>query len=69
MADDYTPEQTFDLGARVELHPSCDLWMRGACFGNVTGWVRVLGEKVYKVQLDNVRKVARCRAEDLRGVR
>lgn len=26
----------FTRGARVELHPSCDLWMRGARFGTVS---------------------------------
>lgn len=35
-------------GKRIELSPSCDLWMRGARFGNVTD-VRKLG---YLVKLD-----------------
>lgn len=25
----------FEVGKRVELHPACDLWMRGARFGTV----------------------------------
>lgn len=32
---DYTPLQTFKPGDRVELHPGCDLWMRGAKYGTV----------------------------------
>ena len=32
---DYTADQTFKPGDRVELHPGCDLWMRGAKFGTV----------------------------------
>lgn len=26
---------SFTIGQRVELHPACDLWMRGARFGTV----------------------------------
>ena len=26
----------FTVGQRVELHPRCDLWMRGARYGEVT---------------------------------
>ena len=25
------------IGSRIELHPGCDLWMRGARFGTVLG--------------------------------
>ena len=32
---DYTSGQTFKAGDRVELHPGCDLWMRGARYGTV----------------------------------
>lgn len=34
-SDDYTDRQTFKPGDRVELHPGCDLWMRGARFATV----------------------------------
>lgn len=27
----------YTIGDRVELHPGCDLWMRGAKFGEVVG--------------------------------
>ena len=30
----------FDRGQRVELHPGCDLWMRGARYGVVIGHTR-----------------------------
>lgn len=37
--------ETFKTGMRVELHPGCDLWMRGARFGDVVKvgrkWVTV----------------------------
>lgn len=38
--NEFTDRQTFVVGHRVELHPGCDLWMRGAKFGvvrDVTG--------------------------------
>ena len=33
--EDYTDEQTFSVGDRVELSPACDLWMRGAKYGQI----------------------------------
>lgn len=27
----------YEIGDRVELHPRCDLWMRGAKYGTVVG--------------------------------
>lgn len=39
---------TLALGTRIELHPGCNLWMRGARFGIITK----LGRKRITVQLD-----------------
>lgn len=33
---DFTDRQTFKPGDRVELHPGCDLWMRGAKYARIT---------------------------------
>lgn len=30
----------YTIGDRVELHPGCDLWMRGARYGTVEGAFR-----------------------------
>lgn len=35
QTDDYTSEQVFSVGDRVELSPATDLWMRGAKYGQV----------------------------------
>lgn len=48
---DYTNEQTFKPGDRVELHPGCDLWMRGAKFGDV---LAVFRSGNVSVKVDNV---------------
>lgn len=39
----------FPVDARVELHPACDLWMRGARFGTVRGRTR----NFVKVRMDH----------------
>ena len=36
------------VGARVELHPACNLWMQGARYGTITK----VGRKRIAVQLD-----------------
>ncbi len=36
------------VGARIELHPSCSLWMQGARYGTITK----IGRKRIAVQLD-----------------
>ena len=40
--------EDFKKGDRVELHPATDLWMRGACYGEVTR----IGRKHLYVNLD-----------------
>lgn len=54
----------FRIGALVELHPGCDLWMRGARLGTVTG---IEGDLVV-VRMDHpqVRKPQRFPADRLR---
>ena len=42
----------FTAGTRVELHPACDLWMRGARFGTVIS----VGRTLLRIQLDNVKR-------------
>lgn len=62
------------IGARVELHPGLDLWMRGARYGVIVGAVWSLEKpgaiSVYKVKMDHrqVRKLQRVKPEDLRVV-
>lgn len=41
----------YRIGDRVELHPGCDLWMRGAKFGTVIGSSLTKNDRV-KVELD-----------------
>lgn len=45
MRKDYGEVKVWHPGDRVEIHPGCDLWMRGAKFGTVefigTGKVQV----------------------------
>jgi hypothetical protein len=48
-------------GARVELHPAADLWMRGCRFGTVTK----VGLKWISVHFDQLRNPVRVRAENL----
>lgn len=60
---------TLGIGSRVELHPACDLWMRGARFGNVHSIKEDNGTTVALVRMDHpqVRKLQRIPAELLRA--
>lgn len=70
MADDadYTVFQVFTRGDRVELHPGCDLWARGARFGTVHG---SLPDGRILVRMDNsrIRSLVNVTADRLRPVR
>ena len=58
---------TYHVGDRVELHPACDCWMRGARYGTVTGktkfsdYVRVrldvIPKRIFRAHQDNFRAV------------
>ncbi len=65
--DEYTDRQAFSPGQRVELHPGCDLWMRGARFGTVhsTAGCTV----VVKMDHPSVRKLQYLTAGLIRHVR
>lgn len=43
----------YTIGDRVELHPGCDLWMRGAKYGTVVGISCTSQDRVH-VKLDKV---------------
>lgn len=43
----------YSVGDRVELHPACDLWMRGARFGTVVGSSLTSADRV-RVKLDRI---------------
>lgn len=43
----------YTVGDRVELHPSSDLWMRGARYGTVVGMVPTRDDKI-RVRLDKL---------------
>lgn len=47
--------EDFTVGARVQLHPATDLWMRGARFGEI---VKV-GRKWLHVKVDRTGKVVK----------
>jgi hypothetical protein len=48
------------IGDRIELHPGCDWWVRGARFGEVTGIVRTRkGTTIYRVKLDRLTRTIR----------
>ena len=49
MTDYNNTLNDFIIGDRVELHPACDLWMRGARFGNVVK----IGRKKVTVFVDH----------------
>lgn len=51
------------VGARVELHPGLDLWVRGARFGVVVGHVR--GTAKVRVKLDATGKTVKLPADRL----
>lgn len=50
------------IGDRIELHPACDLWMRGARFGTVTNVTRLY----VAVQLDALVKARNVAPSNLR---
>jgi hypothetical protein len=56
----------FRAGDRVELHPGCDLWMRGARFGTVTK----VGRKFVTVKMDHwqIKRQIRFAAHLLRSI-
>lgn len=43
----------YGVGDRVELSPGCDLWMRGARYGEVVGQSLTIEDRV-KVRLDKL---------------
>lgn len=61
------------MGDRVELHPACDMWMRGARFGKVVGFSQtpddrfhiVLDRKagIYSASADSVRRIPETEVE------
>lgn len=68
-ATDYTVNQEFETGQRVELHPGCDLWARGARFGVVVGRSFRLSdddEPIYRVQMDATGKTVKLTVSRLR---
>jgi len=54
-----TVQTPFKVGDRVELHPACDLWMRGARFGTIT---KITKTFVW-VKLDKAARPLRFRAD------
>lgn len=63
---------TFAKGTRMELHPACDLWMRGAKFGTVTRITENSeGAPIVHVRMDHhqVRKIQRFTVEYLAEVK
>ena len=54
----------FKPGARIELHPATDLWMRGARFGTV----RKIGRKFLTVEIDALRRPIRIRPDDIGSI-
>jgi hypothetical protein len=50
------------VGARVELHPGCDLWMRGAKYGVIESVDAQL--MIVRVRLDNAPRKARTFSYD-----
>ncbi len=53
------------IGCRIELHPACDLWMRGARFGIV----RAVKDGVLVIKLDKVRKLQRLTPDLVRIIK
>lgn len=62
---------TVGIGSRIELHPACDLWMRGARYGTIAKVADDNGTPVAVVRMDHpqVRKLQRIPAELLRAMR
>lgn len=60
----------FKVGDRVELHPACDMWMRGARFGVVVAereGKTVSGNRA-RVKLDRFPRVLSFAADNVRFV-
>lgn len=53
------------VGDRVEIHPSADLWMRGARFGTVTKVGAVVSVRMDHPQ---VRNLFKAKSEDLKVI-
>jgi hypothetical protein len=70
MSDDYSADQTFNIGDRVELHPGCDLWMRGAKFGTIHA-ASVVIRDAWVVRMDHpaVKNLRTFKSDRLRRVR
>jgi hypothetical protein len=51
----------FHAGDRVELHPACDMWMRGARFGTVAK----VGRKLLTVDIDMLGRKVRVSPENI----
>lgn len=64
---EYGSPEVRKIGARVELSPGFDLWMRGAKYGTVR---KVTGD-IASVKMDHwqVRKLVRCNVADLKPLR
>ena len=58
---------TFEVGDRVEIHPGCDLWMRGARFGTVVGVVPTSMDRV-RVEMDKVSGVRSGPSDRFRAI-
>jgi hypothetical protein len=57
------------VGDRIELHPGCDLWMRGARFGTIER-PSVAVADAWHVRLDNVpKRILTFKSDRLRTVR
>lgn len=54
------------VGDRVELSPRCDLWMRGAKFGEIQGINRDNGYAVIRIDHPQVKQLVAIRLYDLR---
>ena len=55
---------TYAVGDRVELHPACDLWMRGARYGVVVRTSLTPIDRIH-VKLDKLPRRVFAGAEDL----
>ena len=55
--------EEYGVGDRVEIHPGCDLWMRGARFGTVVGLSQTEKDRVH-VELDKIPGRTFCGTED-----
>lgn len=62
---------TIGKGTRVELTPSCDLWMRGAKYGTVTRITGIDADAIIHVRMDHpqVRRIQRLTPDQIMGVR